>query len=100
MGRRRNNCKDGNAKKSSQFICLKCLNYKTTFIPGVQRINQREPDHVKTSRCLKCGDVDTMEVRYCDYLPYIMKKAIRKHNELYNDNVTEVKTDFYGTICV
>ena len=41
-----------------------------------------------------------MEVRYCDYLPDIMKKAIRKHNEIYRDNVTEVETDFYGTICV
>ena len=41
-----------------------------------------------------------MEVRHCDYLPDIMRKAIRKHNELYNDNVTEVKTDFYGTISI
>ena len=41
-----------------------------------------------------------MEVRHCDYLPYIMKKAIRKHNELYDDNVTEVETDFYGTISI
>ena len=41
-----------------------------------------------------------MEVRHCDYLPDIMKKAIRKHNELYNDNVTEVETDFYGTISI
>ena len=41
-----------------------------------------------------------MEVRHCDYLPDIMKKAIIKHNELYNDNVTEVETDFYGTISI
>ena len=39
-----------------------------------------------------------MEVRYCDYLPDIMRKAMKKHNELYNDNVTEVVEDFYGTI--
>ena len=41
-----------------------------------------------------------MEVRHCDYLPDIMNKAIRNHNELYYDNVTEVETDFYGTISV
>ena len=41
-----------------------------------------------------------MEVRHCDYLPDIMKKAIRKHNELYDDNVTKVETDFYGTISI
>ena len=32
--------------------------------------------------------------------PDIMKKAIKKHNELYNDNITEVATEFYGMICV
>lgn len=94
-------CKrNGNAKKSSKFICLKCLDWKTTYIPGVQRINQREPDHVKNSACLKCGDVQTMEVRYCDYLPYIMQDAILKHNEMYHDNITEVYDEFYGTISV
>ena len=41
-----------------------------------------------------------MEVRHCDYLPDIMRKAIRKHNELYDDNVTEVETDFYGIISI
>ena len=41
-----------------------------------------------------------MEVRHCDYLPDIMKKAIRKHNEIYGDNVTKVETDFYGTISI
>ena len=50
--------------------------------------------------CTHCGEVKTMEVRHCDYLPDIMKKAIRKHNELYDDNVTEVETDFYGTISI
>ena len=64
-------CRMGNPKKMSRFICLK-----------------------------HCGEVKTMEVRHCDYLPDIMKKAIRKHNELYDDNVTEIETDCYGTIKV
>ena len=41
-----------------------------------------------------------MEVRYCDYLPDIMVKAIEKHNELYNDNMVEVITEHYGMICI
>lgn len=41
-----------------------------------------------------------MEVRHCDYLPDVMRKAIKKHNELYNDNVTEITIEHYGTICV
>ena len=92
--------KNGNPKRSSSFICLKCLYWKFTYIQGIQRSNQRELGHIKDNVCSHCGEVKTMEVRHCDYLPDIMKKAIRKHNELYNDNVTEVKTDFYGTISI
>lgn len=29
-----------------------------------------------------------------------MRKAIKKHNELYKDNVTEITVEHYGTICV
>ena len=92
----------GNPKRSraSRFICLKCLDWKFTYIQGIQRSNQRELGHIKDNVCSHCGEVKTMEVRHCDYLPDIMKKAIRKHNELYDDNVTEVETDFYGTISI
>lgn len=41
-----------------------------------------------------------MEVRHCDYLPEIMERAMLRHNEVYNDNVTEVEEDFYGKICI
>jgi hypothetical protein len=95
-----NNCKNGNPKKKSRFICLKCLNYKTTCIDGVQRKNQRESGHIKDNVCIRCGNVQTMEIRYCDYLPDVMKKAIIKHNELYEDNVEYVDTDFYGKIYI
>ena len=93
-------CRMGNPKRSSVFICLKCLDWKFTYIQGIQRSNQRELGHIKDNVCSHCGEVKTMEVRHCDYLPDIMKKAIKKHNELYGDNVTEVETDFYGTIKV
>ena len=65
---------------------MKCLDWKFTYIQGIQRSNQRELGHIKDNVCNRCGEVKTMEVRYCDYLPDIMKKAIRKHNELYDDN--------------
>ena len=89
----------GNPKRSSRFICLSHLGINEIG-NGIQRSNQRELGHIKDNVCSHCGEVKTMEVRHCDYLPDIMKKAIRKHNELYNDNVTEVKTDFYGTISI
>lgn len=91
---------NGNGKKSSRFICLSCLNWKTTYVQGVQRNNQRELGHIKNNVCSHCGEVKTMEVRYCDYLPDIMKKAIVEHNKLYNDNVTKVTTEHYGMIRV
>ena len=70
------------------------------YIRYIQRPQQRELGHIKDNVCNRCGEVKTMEVRHCDYLPDIMKKAIKKHNELYNDNITEVATEFYGMICV
>ena len=91
---------NGDGRKASEFICLKCLDWRSTYTQDIQRKNQREIDHIKTSGCIKCGDVDTMEVRHCDYLPDIIRKAIIKHNDLYNDNVTEVYDEHYGVICV
>lgn len=46
MGRKRGNCKDGNAKKSSRFICLRCLN-ENCVGQGIQRPNTKEKDHIK-----------------------------------------------------
>lgn len=89
---------NGNGNKASKFICLKCLDWRTTYTQDIQRLIQRKKFHEKNTECLKCGKIKSMEVRYCDYLPDIMRKAMKKHNELYNDNVTEVVEDFYGTI--
>ena len=92
--------KNGNPKRASSFICLKCLDWKFTYIQGIQRSKQGELGHIREHVGSHCGEVKTMEGRNCDDLPDIMKKAIRKHNELYDDNVTEVETDFYGTISI
>ena len=82
-------CKrNGNPKHSSRFICLKCLNYKTTYIPGIQRKQIREKFHIKDSICIKCGNVKTMEIRFNDYLLDVMCQAIKEHNKLYNDNIS------------
>lgn len=93
----------GNPKKKSRFICLSCM--KENHVgDGVQRGGkQRERNHIKDLACICTkleGTTKNLEVRYCDNFQEMMKKAIKKHNELYNDNVTEVVTDFYGTICV
>lgn len=81
-------CKNGNPKKASRFICLCCLDYKTTYIPGIQRKQAREKFHIKDSVCIKCGNVKTMEVRFNDYLPDIIELAIKEHNKLYDDDIS------------
>lgn len=92
--------RNGNGKKASEFICLSCLDWKTVYIRDIQRPQQREPFHIKNNSCLRCGDVKTMEVRYCDYLPDVMKEAIKKHNEDYNDNIREIVVEHYGAISI
>lgn len=76
-------CRYGNPKKKSQFICLRCLDWKNTYIQGIQRIKQRELGHIKDNVCNRCGEVKTMEVRHCDWLEEIKDKAEKLHIELY-----------------
>ena len=54
-------CKMGNPKKSSVFICLKCLDWKFTYIQGIQRSNQRELGHIKDNVCNRCGEIYVSE---------------------------------------
>ena len=74
----------GNPKRNSVFICLKCLDWKFTYIQGIQRSNQRELGHIKDNVCNRCGEVKTMEVRYCDSFDEMMQKAEELHREYYN----------------
>ena len=92
--------RNGNGKKASRFICLKCLDWKTTYIPDIQRPNQREKYHVKDTECIRCGKIKSMEVRHCDYLPDVMRMAIKRHNKDYNDNIRKITVEHYGIICV
>jgi hypothetical protein len=59
----KNNCKNGNPKKRSEFICLSC---GRIIMDGIQRPRQREKDHIKDLFCVFEGkDVndDVNEIR-------------------------------------
>lgn len=73
----------GNPKKKSQFICLCCLDWKFTYIQGIQRSKQRELGHIKDNVCNRCGEVKTMEVRHCDWLEEVKEQAEKLHIEYY-----------------
>lgn len=76
----------GNPKKSSRFICCKCLK-ENQLGSGIQRANQREKGHIKDLTCLNpgCnGDITkNIEVRYCDSFDEMMHKAEELHRECY-----------------
>lgn len=83
-------CKMGNPKRSSRFICCKCL--KENFVgSGIQRANQREKNHIKDLTCFspECRGTITknLEVRYCDSFNEMMEKAEELHREYYNQSV-------------
>lgn len=60
----KNNCKNGNPKKRSEFICLSC---GRIIMDGIQRPRQREKDHIKDLFCVFEGkDVKSIEVRWCN----------------------------------
>ena len=76
----------GNPKRSSRFICLKCLDWKFTYIQGIQRSNQREKKHIKDAFCIECQDITkNLEVRYCDSFDEMMQKAEELHIEYYSE---------------
>ena len=88
MGRRRNNCKDGNAKKSSRFICLRCLKQNCVG-QGIQRPNTKEVDHIKNLSCL-CVHMEyktkNLEVRWCDDYKERMERAIEICGDFYDSD--------------
>lgn len=80
-------CKNGNPKKRSRFICLKC-GRMDGIVEGIQRVHaQREKYHIKDLYCTHCGEtVKALEVRYNDYLPEMQAMA---------DELTDV---YYGEV--
>ena len=79
-------CRMGNPKRSSRFICCKCLK-ENQLGSGIQRSNQRSKYHIKNLTCINpgCnGDITkNIEVRYCDSFDELMQKAEELHRELY-----------------
>lgn len=79
--------KNGNPKRSSRFICCKCL--KENHVgEGIQRGGrQREKGHIKDLHCL-CVNMKyktkNLEVRYCDSFDEMMMKAEELHREYYS----------------
>ena len=77
---------NGNPKKKSRWICLKCL--KENHVgDGIQRgSRQREKYHIKDLSCL-CSDINeqtkNLEVRYCDNFQEMMIKAKKIHRKFY-----------------
>lgn len=88
MSRHRSNCKNGNAKKSSRFICLRCLK-ENCVGQGILRPNTKEKDHIKNLRCL-CVHMEyktkNLEVRWCDDFKERMNKAKEIRHKFYDDD--------------
>lgn len=76
-------CKYGNPKRKSRFICLKCM--KENMVgQGIQRYNQREMNHIKDLYCIYCKIVTkNLEVRHCDIFTDKMEYAIILQKEYY-----------------
>lgn len=85
---RRNNYRDGNAKKSSRFICLRCLR-ENCVGQGIQRPNTKEKDHIKNLSCL-CVRMEyktkNLEVRWCDDFKEQMERATEIQNKYYDND--------------
>ena len=75
----------GNPKRSSRFICCKCLK-ENQLGSGIQRSNQREKGHIKDLVCI-CTKLEcttkNLEVRYCDNFQEMMNKAIELRPKYY-----------------
>ena len=75
--------KNGNPKRQSRFICLKCMN-ENLIGQGIQRSHQREKFHIKDMTCL-CSNEPTknIEIRHCDDYIEVFRKAKRIRNNYY-----------------
>ena len=85
---RRNNCKNGNVKKTSRFICLRCLK-ENCVGQDMQRPRTREKDHIKNLSCLCVHmkyQTKNLEVRWCDDFKERMVRAIEMRPDFYDSN--------------
>lgn len=81
--------KNGNPKRTSQFLCLHCM--KINQLSGIQRGgHQREKYHIKDLLCInpECKDFSytkNIEIRWCDTYEDIYEKAIQIREQYYSD---------------
>lgn len=75
-------CKrNGNPKRKSRFYCIRC---GREIMDGIQRIQQREKEHVKDLYCYLCKEeVKAVEVRYCDDEREILDKIPELREKYY-----------------
>lgn len=75
----------GNPKKSSEFICLRCLRIEGCTCNGLQRIhNMRKENHVKNQWCAFCKEeVKALEIREKDFYCEKRVEAEILHEEYY-----------------
>lgn len=79
--------KNGNPKKQSRFICMKCMR-ENMIVTGMQRKNQREIGHTKDIFCIGCKEITkNIEVRYCDNYDEIFEKAKVKRENYYTNEI-------------
>ena len=88
-------CKrNGNPKRSSRFICLRCMQLNQCG-SGIQRGgHQREKYHIKDLMCINPGckcKTKNIEVRWCDSYEEIYERAVRERVNYYSE--TENKHD-------
>ena len=83
--------KNGKPKRSSRFICIYCGKEN---MPGIQRRNMRQKEHIKTMYCPFCKIVtQNVEVRYMDNFEEIKEDVPQLRNIYYEELITEVKYD-------
>lgn len=82
--------KNGDPKKASRFICLRCLQENKIGLGIQRRGKQREKNHVKSMWCIHCQEFDAtynLEVRYCDTFDDKMKQAVKIRSKYYSDDI-------------
>ena len=83
-------CRMGNPKRSSRFICCKCLK-ENRIGSGIQRSNQRSKYHIKDLTCFNKGCngeiTKNVEIRWCDDYLEMLDYAKRIRSRYYADKV-------------
>ena len=88
----RSGYRDGNVKRASRFICLRCLE-ENCVGQGIQRPNTKEIDHIKDISCLCVKmkyETKNLEVRWCDDFRECMERAQEIQGRYYDSNGNQI----------